>query len=292
MCLLAAEAVVEADTDRVDYRAVAGVDGHTVDVLAAATSVEVLHTFTLIHDDIMDGDDLRRGVPAVHEVYGRPQAILAGDTLFATAFELLGETGAPPERSVRATSEFATTCTQVCEGQALDLAFETRDGVDHTEYLEMAGDKTAALYALAMSLPAILLGADDAVEPLAAYGRNVGRAFQVQDDLLDLTTPSERLGKQRGSDLVEDKVTLVTAHARDHGVDVDGLVEADTAAAIEESAVEAAVAELEAAGSIEYARQTATELVASAKASLAALPDSEARRRLTALAEYAVERDA
>jgi geranylgeranyl diphosphate synthase type I len=151
--------------------------------------------------------------------------------------------------------------------------------------------KTAVLYAAAASIPAALLGADDAVDPLYGYGLDVGRAFQIQDDLLDLTTPSEQLGKQRGSDLVEGKSTIVTLHAREQGVDVDGLVEADSVETVTETEIDAAVERLEAAGSIEYARRTAREFIASGKERLRTLPDNEPRELLSGIADFLVERE-
>jgi len=264
----------------------------TIAVMAAAVAVEVIQSFTLIHDDIMDDDDLRRGVPSVHREYDLSTAILAGDTLYSKAFECMLRTDAPPERSVAAMEELATTCTRICEGQSLDVEFEGRDDVTVEEYLEMIESKTAVLYAAAASIPAILLDADAATrEALQGYGLDVGRAFQIQDDLLDLTTPSDRLGKQRGSDLAENKRTLVTLHARQQGVDVDGLVDAESPEALTDAAVERAVERLEAAGSIEFARETALDLVASGRANLETLPEGAARDRLTDIAAYLVDRD-
>ncbi|MFB6180193.1 MAG: polyprenyl synthetase family protein, partial [Halorientalis sp.] len=252
---------------------------------------EIIQSFTLIHDDIMDDDDMRRGVPSVHNEYDLETAILAGDTLYSKAFESMLETGAPAERSVRALSELATTCTKICEGQAFDIDFEARDAVEPDEYLNMVELKTAVLYAAAASVPAVLLGADEAVDALYGYGLDIGRAFQIQDDLLDLTTPSETLGKQRGSDLIEGKKTLVTLHARRNGVDVDNLVDADRVEAVDEAEIEAALDELRAAGSIEYARETAHELIASGKENLCVLPDTESRDLLGGIADYLVERE-
>jgi len=239
----------------------------------------------------MDDDDMRRGVPAVHEEYDLETAILAGDTLYSKAFEIMLETSAPAERSVRAISELATTCTKICEGQALDIDFEKRNAVEPDEYLDMVELKTAVLYAAAASVPAVLLGADEAVDALYGYGLDVGRAFQIQDDLLDLTTPSEKLGKQRGSDLVEGKKTLVTLHARNNGVDVDGLIDTDDPEAVDEATIEDAVGVLRDAGSIEYARETAHELIASGKKNLQVLPDNESRDLLGGIADYLVERE-
>ncbi|QLG62628.1 geranylfarnesyl diphosphate synthase [Halorarum salinum] len=289
--LLAAEALADVDPRSADYRSFPTLSGGSFDLMRSAVSVEVIQSFTLIHDDIMDEDDLRRGVPSVHREYDTETAILAGDTLYAKAFELLSDTGADPANGLEAVNLLASTCTRICEGQALDVDFEGRDDVTPEEYLEMVELKTAVLYGASAAIPAVLMGADDeVVDALYQYGVESGRAFQIQDDVLDLTVPSERLGKQRGSDLVEGKETLITLHARQQGVDVDGLVSADTPAEVTESAVDEAVARLEESGSIAYAREMATELTERSKRRLAVLPDNEARTLLRELADYLISR--
>ncbi|MFC4988266.1 geranylfarnesyl diphosphate synthase [Saliphagus infecundisoli] len=289
--LTTGEALADVSPLSTPYRRFPGLDGRTIDLMAAAVSVEVIQSFTLIHDDIMDDDDLRRGVPAVHREYDVETAILAGDTLYSKAFEIMLETGAPPDRAVEALEVLATTCTRICEGQSLDVSFEARGEVTTEEYLEMIEQKTAVLYAASASLPAILMGADDeTIEALSGYGLDVGRAFQIQDDVLDLTVPSEKLGKQRGSDLVEEKQTLITVHARQHGVDIEGLVDTEDVDRVTEGEIDDAVAELESAGSIEYANGMARTLADRGKDRLEVLPDNEARGLLEDLADYLIER--
>ena len=289
--LLAAEALADVGPESESYRRFPATDGREVDVMAAAVSIEIIQSFTLIHDDIMDDDDMRRGVPAVHREYDLSTAILAGDTLYSKAFENMLDTGATADRSVRALSELATTCTEICEGQSLDIEFEKRMAVTPDEYLGMVELKTAVLYAAAASIPAVLLGYDDAVEPLHSYGLDIGRAFQIQDDLLDLTTPTEKLGKQRGSDLVEGKRTIITVHARDQGVDVENLVSADSVEEVTEAEIDEAVGALEEAGSIEFARSTAQELIDSGKSHLETLAENEPHRLLDDIADYLIERE-
>ncbi|MFC4541486.1 geranylfarnesyl diphosphate synthase [Halosolutus amylolyticus] len=292
--LTTAEALADVEPMSRDYRSfppVAGDAASTIDVMAAAVSVEVIQSFTLIHDDIMDDDDLRRGVPAVHKEYDLETAILAGDTLYSKAFEIMLETGAEPDRVVEALGVLARTCTEICEGQSLDVTFEEREDVSPEEYLEMVEQKTAVLYAASACLPAVLLGADDeTIDALYGYGLDIGRAFQIQDDVLDLTVPSEKLGKQRGSDLVENKQTLITVHAREHGLDVEDLVDTTDVDAVTESEIDDAVAELETAGSISYANETARDLVRQGKGRLDVLPDNEACAQLCDLADYLIER--
>ena len=291
VAILAAEAIADVEPLSADYRVFPTLSGEEIDLLRAAMSIEVIQTFTLIHDDIMDEDDLRRGVPSVHEAYDTETAILAGDTLFSKAFELVTDTGAAPADGVNAANTLASTCTRICEGQALDVEFEHETEVLHDEYLEMVRLKTAVLYGGAAQIPAQLMGADDEVaDALYEYGITAGSAFQIQDDVLDLTVPSEQLGKQRGSDLVEHKETLITLHARQQGVNVDSLVTAKTAEGLTDTEVDEAVERLREAGSIDYARQTAEELTAEAKSQLSVLPDNEARELLEAIADYLIAR--
>jgi len=286
--LLAAEAVADVEPGSRDYAAFPDLDGRPVDVMAGALAVEIVHLFTLIHDDIMDDDDLRRGVPAVHREYDLETAILAGDTLYSTAFEILLEAVEAPVRSVDALRLLARTCTQISEGQAYDVGFESRDDVGLDEYLEMVRLKTAVLFGAASAIPAVLLGADEATrDALQSYGMRVGQAFQIHDDVLDLTVPSQALGKRRGSDLVEGKRTLITVHAREHGVDVDRLLPDRP---VTEADVEAAVETLDGAGSIDYAREAAHELAADGIAELEVLRDNPARRLLEDVGRYLVER--
>lgn len=289
--LLTAEALADIEPLSTTYQAFPDRDGHSVDMMAAAMSIEVIQTFTLIHDDIMDQDDLRRGVPAVHEAYDTETAILAGDTLYSKAYEIMLKTDAPDERMIRALELITQTCTEICEGQSLDVSFETRTDVLPDEYLDMVERKTAVLYAASAAVPAIIYGADETtVDALYGYGLDIGRAFQIQDDVLDLVVPSDKLGKRRGSDLVENKRTLITLHAREQGVDVDSLIEADRPDRVTEAEVETAVATLEDAGSIDYARNMARQLVTDGKARLESLPENEPRELLVALADYLIER--
>jgi len=289
MLLLAAESVSDVEPLSQPYRAFPALDGKAIDVMSPALSIETIHLFTLIHDDIMDDDDLRRGVPAVHRKYDTETAILAGDTLYSKAFQFLLDTEASGDRLVYALDRLASSCTEICEGQALDIDFEGRSDVTTGEYDEMIELKTAVLYGASASIPAILLGADDAkIDGLYGYGVDVGRAFQIQDDVLDLLAASEDMGKQRGSDLIEGKRTLITTHAREQGVDVERLVDGPDPTDAE---IEAAVGTLRESGSIEFAREAATDLIEQGKSRLDVLPDNEARDLLAGIADYLIERE-
>ena len=188
--------------------------------MPAALAVEVFHAFTLVHDDIMDGAATRRGRPSVHVRWSEATAILAGDLLMGLAYRLLDATDTPRRADVRAA--FHAMVARLCEGQALDLAFETTHDVSVDDYLGMIDGKTGALLGCALTLGALVGGAaDDVLAALGTAGRDLGRAFQIQDDLLDLTAPPETWGKPLGGDLVEGKKTflLLLALARTHGDD-------------------------------------------------------------------------
>ncbi|MDY6765489.1 MAG: polyprenyl synthetase family protein [Halobacteria archaeon] len=261
-------------------------EGDYEGVMPAALAIEIVHSFTLIHDDIMDDDSLRRGVPSVHVKWDESTAILAGDTLYSKAFEIMLQSDAPPEEMIWIIRTLAETCTRICEGQAMDVDFEDMEEVSEEEYMEMIEKKTAVLFAASAGIGAILGGGNrNEVENLYEYGLKVGKAFQIQDDVLDLTATSDRLGKTRASDLVENKQTLINIHARRNGVDTTLPANAT------DDEIEAKVKEIEEVGSIEYARGVAADLVNEGKRNLEVLPDSRAKRVLEDIADYLVERD-
>src|SRR6056297_1012480 len=157
--LLVGEALADVDGEA-DYRSFPTVTGGEVDLMAAAVSIEVIQSFTLIHDDIMDDDDLRRGVESVHNQYDTSTAILAGDTLSSKAFEIMADVGGKPDNTLEAMRLLSSGCTKICEGQSLDVAVESRDDLTPEEYLDMVERKTAVLYGAAAAIPAVLLDAD------------------------------------------------------------------------------------------------------------------------------------
>ena len=217
----------------------------------AAVSIELIHNFTLIHDDIMDNADVRRGRPAVHKLWGESGAILAGDTLYSKAFQVLGMTAAKPELILGAMNMLSRTCTDICEGQWLDLEFEERDRVSEDEYTEMIEKKTGVLYGASAGMGALLAGAKpEVVRALDEFGRMTGMGFQLQDDVIDLTAPEKVSGKRRGGDLIEGKKTLIMIHAFANDVDVDVFGRKDATP----EQIEKAILVLQKSGSIEYAR--------------------------------------
>jgi geranylgeranyl diphosphate synthase type I len=260
--------------------------GSSTDLLPAAIALELTHTFTLIHDDIMDGDSLRRGVPTVHARWDEPTAILAGDVLYAKAFEYVCMALAEDKAKVRAVTMLARACAEICEGQHMDMSFEKRDDVTEGEYLTMVGKKTGALYAAAAGIGGLLAGArQEQVEALYRYGMNTGIAFQIQDDLIDLLASAEKSGKDRASDLREGKQTLITIRARERGLDLSGYRRGLT-----EKEIDEAIAKLKKAKVIAHVKKTAVGLVETGKRHLVLLPASEERQLLAAISDFFVTR--
>jgi len=286
--MLVAEALSGESHGDIDYRAVPDGDGNEVDIIRAAYSLELVHTFSLIHDDIMDDDPLRRGVNAVHREYGDDTAILSGDYLYARGYQVLLDAGGTADRTVEASRILADTTAELCEGQARDIDFEERDEVTPDEYMQMVRGKTAALYGASAAIPAAVLGADDEIRSaLHQFGTDVGMAFQICDDVLDLTGDTADLGKEQGSDLVERKQTLITLHARQQGLSEEEIYpETD-----DPEDIRAAVTRLKEVGSIDYAEDKARSLIESGKNNLEPLPDTQARAILCELSDFLIERD-
>jgi len=181
--------------------------------LDVALAIETFHNFTLVHDDIMDKAPLRRGALTVHEKWGNNNAILSGDVMMVESNRHLSKV--PVQVLKAALDTFNATAQGVCEGQQLDMEFESRHDVDIAEYLEMIRLKTAVLLGGAMKLGAIVGGADEQnAALLASFGENLGIAFQLQDDILDVYGDPEKFGKQVGGDILANKKTILHLHAR------------------------------------------------------------------------------
>jgi geranylgeranyl diphosphate synthase, type I len=182
--------------------------------LPPAAAVEMIHNFSLVHDDIMDNDDMRHNIPTVHNYYGTPLAILSGDILFSKAFKLLVAEGRKVGHSESAISEMvarlSNACIYVCEGQATDIGMTlNRRFSSGSNYIDMIGKKTAALFEVSCALGALsVIDSDNEdVENLSSFGRNVGIAFQLIDDLIGITGDPKLTGKSVGNDIREGKKT-------------------------------------------------------------------------------------
>lgn len=184
------------------------------DAYNVATAVELFHNFTLIHDDIMDKAPLRRGMETVHMKYGESTALLTGDVMMVQAYEYLNKIS--PSYLQRIIFNFNIAARQVCEGQQLDMDFEKLEHVSLDEYIRMIGLKTSVLLASSLKLGAILGGAGKGNQDhLYEVGRNLGIAFQIQDDYLDAFGDPSKFGKQVGGDILSNKKTFLVIHALD-----------------------------------------------------------------------------
>ncbi len=182
------------------------------DAYFAAAGIELFHNFSLIHDDIMDKAPMRRGMPTVHAKYGESTALLAGDVMFVMAYEYLNKMKAGHLQKVL--HLFNNTAKAVCEGQQLDMDFEKREMVNMDEYLHMITQKTSVLLASSLQIGAILGGTGERNQQhIYEFGKNLGIAFQVQDDYLDAFGNPDKFGKQVGGDIIANKKTFLMIHA-------------------------------------------------------------------------------
>lgn len=188
------------------------VGGKFANAYNAAAAVEMLHNFTLVHDDIMDNADKRRGRLTLHKKYDNNTAILTGDSLLSIAYEyLLKDCNGNSKQVINA---FTHGLIEVCEGQSLDTDFEQRKNVSISEYMVMIKKKTAAMAEMCCKIGALLGGGSKSqVNALGYYGMNLGIAFQIQDDLLDISADEKKFGKTIGGDLVEGKKTFLFLEA-------------------------------------------------------------------------------
>ncbi|MBS3815531.1 MAG: polyprenyl synthetase family protein [Hadesarchaea archaeon] len=274
------------------------VGGKEEDVVESAAALELLHTFTLVHDDIMDRDEVRRGVKTVHQTWNEPIAIIAGDALFAKVFEAIAENAGNQKVSTRRIVDLVETVSkasfEICQGQALDMEFEERKNVSESEYMNMIERKTGVLFEASTKVGALLGGGNrEEINSLADYGRLVGIAFQIHDDILGVSGEQEKVGKPVGSDIQEGKCTLIVTHAlstlpseeKNHLLNALGNKEAN------QEEIEKAIEVIKDSGSIEFASNKAKELVEEAKSQIDSLPDSEAKKFLIELANFSIERE-
>lgn len=275
------------------------VSGDVRRALSAAAALELVHNFTLIHDDIEDASDTRHGRETLWRVVGVPQAINAGDGMFVLAQRTLlrmADAGVSAEQVLQASQKLNDACVALCEGQYADIAFETRDRVAQAEYEAMIDGKTAALLGASMAIGAIAGGADAAtVDAFGECGRMLGRAFQIQDDVLGIWGEESTTGKPVADDIRSRKRSFPIAWAFEHlrGEAATTFARMYASDAIGEGDVVTVVSLLNEAG----ARDVATaEALRWADAGIAALRplqlDGERRRDIEALAAFFVHRSA
>ncbi len=250
--------------------------------------VEIIHTATLVHDDIIDEAETRRGRAAANTQWGNSKCVLAGDWLYMQAFKI-----AVQERNFRVLDVLIDLTQQMVEGELLQLEKLGRC-ISLDEYFDLIYRKTACLFSVCMRLGAIVGGAStEQEEKLAQYGRAAGMAFQIVDDVLDLTASEEVLGKPVGSDLREGKVTMAVIHALERCTPAErALIETVLQERAFKNVGHAQVLEvLNRYGSLEAALVQANEYAETARKALAGFPDSEIRRALLWIPEFVVERN-
>ena len=264
-------------------------------LLDVGAAIEIIHNFTLVHDDIMDDDDVRRGRPAVHKAYDLPTAINAGDAMLAIAFEAMAVArGIEPELLPFLVKRIGRMVRKCSEGQQLDIEFESREFVSEEEYTEMIHGKTAAMFLTCAEVGSHLAGADkEIIQCMHDWGLALGLCFQLMDDIIDVMSDTDTLGKPSGSDVAQGKRTLMVIHAlkqpssqsKDDLLAVLGKGENVTA---EEVALgHQALHDL---GSIEYAKSKAEAYHRKAHDCLDRLVESPALRALRELTDYQLNR--
>jgi len=250
--------------------------------------VEMVHAATLVHDDIIDGANVRRGRPSANTTWGNEKCVLVGDWLYMQAFR-----EALKERNLRILDLLIEMTQQMVEGELLQIQKLGR-AVSEAEYYDLIYRKTACLFSVSMRLGAVLAGATETQEAsLAAYGRAVGLAFQIVDDVLDLTATEEVLGKPVASDLREGKATLSVIHSIDHGTAADrkAIQRVLDDRSFENVSRERIQQILGRNGSIEYAMNVADRYAEQSRQALAPIADSEYKRALLWVPDFVVARE-
>ena len=251
-----------------------------------AAIVEFIHTSTLLHDDVVDESDLRRGRSTANAIWGNAASVLVGDFLYSRSFQLMVELDRMPVMRI-----LADTTNRIAEGEVLQLLHVRNPDTDEAAYLNVIERKTAVLFAAGTKLGALASGADEATQlALYDYGMQLGYAFQIADDVLDYSGDADALGKNLGDDLAEGKATLPLIHAMaqatpDVRARLRTIVETGDTGALPE-----VLAAIDAAGSLDYSRARALEYAEAAESALAGLDDNDAVAALRGLARYAVER--
>jgi len=274
------------------------VGGKRKDALKTAAAIEMIHNFTLIHDDIADKSELRRGKPCLHHKYGLGLAINAGDGMFSVVYKALVGAAAPLDwkRGIRILVLMADRDLEICEGQSMDIAWVERKRWDLTEknYFDMIRRKTGALMSAACEAGAIIGNASEKeIKVLRDFGMSVGIGFQIQDDVLNLKADVKKYGKEIGGDINEGKRTLIIIYTLSACTprEKEMLTKILDKERNSQDEIKSAIEIINKYGSIERAVDTAKKLVDESKKGLKALPDSKAKEMLLSLADYFTVRD-
>lgn len=270
------------------------VSGNPENALPLAAGLELIHNFTLVHDDIMDHSVLRRNLPAVHVKFGEPAAILAGDMLFAKAFEAVLSSSVDFPILKQLQQDFIDCIIAICEGQQLDMEFEVRKTVTEQEYFEMISKKTGALFEISAKGGGLVGGGNPKeVAALQTYGMTLGLAFQIWDDYLDMSSTKSTLGKDIGNDIRNGKKTLIAVHSLTHATGKQKSLLDDCFGNRDASEQDIALVYdiFQELGSVEYAHQRAMQLVSQAKEAISVLKQSTAKELLYHLIEFTIRRE-
>ena len=250
--------------------------------------VEMVHTATLVHDDIIDGADTRRGRPSANTTWGNEKCVLAGDWLYMQAFKVALE-----EKNLHILDLLIGLTQQMVEGELLQIQ-KLGKAISEAEYYDLIYRKTACLFSVSMRMGAVLAAATEAeANAMAGYGRAVGLAFQIVDDVLDLTATEEVLGKPVASDLREGKATLAVIHAFDHGTAADrkAIQRVLDDRSFENVSRQQIQEILSRNGSVEYAMAAADRYSAQARQALASFSETDFKRALLWVPEFVVARE-
>ncbi len=271
------------------------VGGNKEKALPMAVAIEYIHNFTLIHDDLMDGDEKRRGMTTSHVKYGMPTAILAGDALFAKAFEIMANMDIPAETMRKAMQIVTVAVWDLARGQQMDVNNENEGQVSMEDYIETIRLKTSVLFAAGAASGALIGGAnDDVVKAVHEYAMSLGVAFQMYDDILGIFGDPSKTGKSAGNDIRKGKSTVMVCHALKTIKDTKEL---ETFKSIlgkldaTDDEIEIARGILKKNGSLDYAVELATKYTKDAIVKLDVLKDSKDKEFMVVLAEFAMSRD-
>ncbi len=269
--------------------------GKKSDAVPAALAIEMIHNFTLVHDDIMDNDEIRHGIPTVHKKYGLPVAILAGDVLFSKAFETVACSKIPQKISSGLTEKLAKACTDVCEGQMLDIGMATAKKIPtRSQYIEMIRKKTSALFDAACSMGAISAGAPvkDIVK-LGSFGNSLGIAFQITDDIIGAMGDSSVTKKPVGNDIREGKksMPILVALERSNSTQRRAISKCFGNKHSTKSDLKAAVLAMRESGAEKESRDIAKKYARSAAGSLLAYSGSSSKGELIGLLDFILKRE-
>ncbi len=268
-------------------------DNDYVDLIPIASAIEILHTFTLIHDDIMDNDPIRRGVPTIHTKWNESIAILSGDLLYALSFQFVNQSNLSYEIKSKISTELAKVGIDLCEGQTMDMEFELRNDVSVEEYFKMIELKTGALFKTSVKIAALISNSSqEQIEALENYALNLGIAFQIVDDILGLIGEEKQFGKPIGSDLREGKKTFLLLYALENleKIKKQKLHQILRKNEKNEEDIKMAMELISSTNAIKIAEEKSKEFIQKSIDSISIFPKTKIRDELVEIAQMAINR--